>query len=1020
MTSAVSSPIAIRNPRLVAFDQLLQQLGHGRQVWSGFLDRLPLTLGESAVDRVVPYSVSDDIQQAFVAGVDGLVDLLKRRRDPAYDREKQTALLPDERQRVVLWPRRICPRTLPEDDPLRQAIRSALLRTPELDGGLLESWLSRGAGGRELYEALTGLLAKALHTALHQPAYSGVGLMAHLAAFNSLLAVKERTKQAKVKNLTYARFERAVGMALHACFRQAFDSALIEVGRPPLGTPEHTDLMVCLVSLGPRAFVAIRSEELHEDLNPYGLSQELDQLLAPLFQSELERGNLPHSLLSGMLASLSRPGPLRTSVLQHAGCEGLRRLALDHLLAAEDPALETDRLLGYCFPSNTGLLDLMDNGALLGQMAADLSNRLTDRRRREGSWREIQRLLGFLEGLRDHGPPWKQPAAQDDLLLRDQLERFLLSRMDEFASSRLQHARRRVIDRRLTSTSAALRQEYEGGRLYRVSTDELPLVRARLAHEEAQLFVDLKGYTRRTAIAKELVMAEFLKSEFYEPILDAAKRYHGGADLIGREHNIQLVNLLGDAVAFSGNIVSLVRLARDIQDIFRAYRQRLLALSPDGEQSSDLSGRGRNAERHLAIRDEIDKLGNQLAVVQKDIFQRSGQSCAEMVKQLQQDFRDQFEQIQRSYRSLQQQERSQTDPTRRAQLAARVEATQHAYAQLKAQRAQSLQQLKSLQGEALTELLTDLNTKRLLEQVRRIESSIQALQDEDHTLSEAEREDQYRQGAGLEAGLFISYGAAAEVLSMDDDVWGMQRVAVSERINEAARGTARNLAVRQQLDEALEAARFRMGNPSLELPYRVYIASTGSVRMDPQLGRMLQRAMVERDQELLDRSLDQLDRSVRARFAGSSGVDAAAAAIQANDIYNLGEAISAGALDGYLRQTRASHMFFRIQIRPEELEASIQQRFLFVEDMLDLIVGYEVKRDTPELEMFRYVGQVLFRGFEGTRPTPVYEILRPDSPFVRMLGQHHSADWLAEAQQDPACKLEGLFQADCSEPAAEP
>ena len=54
----------------------------------------------------------------------------------------------------------------------------------------------------------------------------------------------------------------------------------------------------------------------------------------------------------------------------------------------------------------------------------------------------------------------------------------------------------------------------------------LPLIKARIASEEAQVFVDLKGFTRRTARAKELVMAEFLKKEFYEPILEAAKNYY--------------------------------------------------------------------------------------------------------------------------------------------------------------------------------------------------------------------------------------------------------------------------------------------------------------------------------------------------------------------------------------------------------------------------------------------------------------------------------------------------------------
>ena len=57
-------------------------------------------------------------------------------------------------------------------------------------------------------------------------------------------------------------------------------------------------------------------------------------------------------------------------------------------------------------------------------------------------------------------------------------------------------------------------------------------------------------------------------------------------------------------------------------------------------------------------------------------------------------------------------------------------------------------------------------------------------------------------------------------------MWGFHRVSVSERINEAARGTARNMTVKRWLDEKLAAARVDRANPMLELPFRVYIAPT--------------------------------------------------------------------------------------------------------------------------------------------------------------------------------------------------
>lgn len=1002
--------VSLRHPRLLAYQQLLTRLGAGVPIWTDFLGRLPLTLGESAADRVVPYSVSDDVQARFNAAVDGLVELLRRRRDPAYDREHQTALLPSASQRVVLWPKRTCPRTLPDDDPARGVVRTALVQSADLDAGLMESWLSKDGGGRALLDLLSKVLAKAFETAFSHPAFSGIGLLAHLATLNSLLVTKDRIKQVKVRNTPYGRLERIIGMGLHACFRQAFDQAVIRAGRPPVGTPEHADLMVCLVSLGPLPFFSIHSTELTEDINPYGLSSEVDELLMPLYQTSLEHGNQPVQLLADMLSQTHRPSPLRTSLLQLSGCEAFRRLVLDHLMANEDPAIETDQLLAYCFASNAGILELMENQAVLGQMAGELNGRLVDRQRQRGAWRELQRLTQMFERLRDQGPPWKRTTEADELALQDLIERFLLHRLDEFSESHLALARRRVVDRRPSSTAAALREEYQSGRLYRIGDDELPLVMVRAVLEEGQLFVDLKGYTRRTAAAKELVMADFLKREFYQPILEAAMRYHSGVHLVTKDQNIELVNLLGDAVAFSGNVVSLVNLARDIQEIFLSYREKLDAQAVGIDDHTQREAERQAAQRREAIDVERTMLDGKLQEIKQQIFERSGLSASAMVQQLQADYRAKFEKLKATFEELSQREQAATDRTQRAQINARAAALRQAHDKLRQHREQTLTKLKSLKGDKLLKTLTDLLTAQLLDQVRRTEERIRALKDEQRTLAEAERKAHLQHGAGLEAGLFIAHGAAAEVITLDDDVWGRQRVAVSERINEAARGTARNLVVKQRLDEKLEAARHRHRRPDMELPFRVYIASTGTFRVEPRLGRMWQRAMDDHDAELFERFMERLTKSVRARFKEDPTSPGESAAIQGNDIYNLGEALSAQALDAYLRRTRNSHMFFRIQVRPDELAQEIQDRFFFLEEMVSLILGTNLKTGSDEVQMFRYAGQVLFRGFEGNRPTPVYEILRSSSPFFRMVEQHHLDQWLTEARQDPTCRLEALFR----------
>ncbi len=1005
MTSAIGK-ISVRHPRLLAFEQLLSQISDGRDVWNNFFERLPLALGESSVDRIVPYSLSDQLNDVMNRAVDSLVDLIHRRRDPEYEKEKQRVVLPDPSMRVVLWPRRICPRTIPEADHARKVVRIALLESPFLDGGLLESWFAKNAGGRELLDALFVSLGNAFKWTLGQPSLSGIGVMVQLAVLNSMLKAKERIKKTKIPNLTYGRLEQAVGMALHALSRQVFESALSKSGRPPIGTNEHTDMMVALISLCPITFLSIRSSELMTDINPYSMPKEVEQLVQPIYQAALEVDNKPSILLKAIMSEVSRPGPLRTSLLQLSTCEAFRRISLDHLVLHEDQALEADQLLSYCFPSNSGILDLLDNTTILGQISADLTDRIDVLKRHQQEPGPTLVLLQMITRIMEQGPPWSRTSEADDLALQSLIERFLLYRLDEYSKQHLDQTRRRISDRRMGTDSATLRVEYEEGRLYRIGLDDEPMIQTRVVREEGQLFVDLKGYTRRTALAKELVMADFLKREFYEPILHAAQRYRTASQLVSKEQNIQLVNLLGDAVAFSGNVISLVNLARDIQDIFRAYREKLIELSSMGDEESLQLARQNISRRRLEIKSQQTVLRNRLDSIKQEVFVKSSLSPDEMVKELQKDYKARFEKVKENFRYFQEQASSTSEPARISELRAQIKTIQRAHERLKAHKDKTLKKLKGMKGEELRDYLIELLTRRFLDEIRSIEDRLRALDEEEETLDEARREDNQRRGAGLEAGLFISFGTAAEVISMEDDIWGTQRVAISERINEAARGTARNLVVKQMLDETLEQARADRAKPNLDLPFRVYIASTGTFRVEPALGRMWQKALADKDQKLVQRFISETTKSIKSKFSRIETGHESHVAINSNDIYNLGEAISGGALNAYLFKTKLTHQFFRVQIKPEELAPEIQNSFLFLESMLSLIVGFKTSDPDSDIELFRYVGQVLFRGFEGTQPTPVFEILRPDSPFFRLLSRHHLKKWIDDAQQNPERKIE--------------
>src|SRR2546428_2743926 len=84
-------------------------------------------------------------------------------------------------------------------------------------------------------------------------------------------------------------------------------------------------------------------------------------------------------------------------------------------------------------------------------------------------------------------------------------------------------------------------------------------------------------------------------------------------------------------------------------------------------------------------------------------------------------------------------------------------------------------------------------------------------------------------GEKLEAGIFVSYGAAPEVATFEDHIFGQIKVSIAEKINESARGTARNGGVRARVEAALARERARLGRPGLVCPLHVSVSQPLSI-----------------------------------------------------------------------------------------------------------------------------------------------------------------------------------------------
>lgn len=121
------------------------------------------------------------------------------------------------------------------------------------------------------------------------------------------------------------------------------------------------------------------------------------------------------------------------------------------------------------------------------------------------------------------------------------------------------------------------------GKAYRFSLDDEPLFLLPQRRDEAFLFVDMKDFTKRTAAIREEAMGDFLKTHFYEPILRQCAHLarHAGA-------RCSVVNLLGDAIATRGDVLSHVALAtacrRLLDEAARELREAEQALAAGGDE----------------------------------------------------------------------------------------------------------------------------------------------------------------------------------------------------------------------------------------------------------------------------------------------------------------------------------------------------------------------------------------------------------------------------------------------------
>jgi len=302
-----------------------------------------------------------------------------------------------------------------------------------------------------------------------------------------------------------------------------------------------------------------------------------------------------------------------------------------------------------------------------------------------------------------------------------------------------------------------------------------------------------------------------------------------------------------------------------------------------------------------------------------------------------------------------------------------------------ARRAELEQQMAEADAE-LRQGLADKSREEPRVRVSRLHLELSRLEEE------RQSETALAAGEKLEAGIFISYGAAPEVATFEDHVFGSIKVAIAEKINESARGTARNGGVRARIDSLVKQARSSHGRADLSCPFAVFVSQPLVIPVPPEAEIAVRGCLENGDLGGAELMLQESVRQFVARLSQDTGIAGG------GDIYNGGAALSEEALRAYVRARGGELTFLRRRLPVASLHASITERFVFPMQTLQLVAA--VAPDGQSLhELYVHVGRALFKGFEKTGGLGVYEMVPPSSGLFSLLAQHHLPGWLLEHEQ---------------------
>lgn len=963
------------------------------------IESLPFKLGEGK--GKVPYFFDGEVAEIISSSVQRLVGLIKKRheREPKLPLYAYPSLSSSTIKRDILE-RYLCTRDL-SARPLEKLIaEDAIFHNPYLDAGIVGAWfVQHKEGGRFLW-AIKRLYLKAIEEEIKKEEWTDIAYLAHLCLVALLRKVKEALKRVNIRGLSYEKLEQAVAQILYSTIKAVQIDVFDEIRTKELTVDITRAEYLIRGSTNPLTFVAIRPTLFKNDLNPYHLDQEGFEFLRILFNGmDVDLDDM-EGTLRNLINRAKKDRKGREKLIELWSINRFRETIFNYLREYEDYRGGSNLWLLHLFKGNKLIQNTLTDEEAGKRLEEDLDRIITEisqtavYKERVQSVRAIENSFKLYKKARTLKRLFL--GSREEEQLREIIEGFLLYQLDDVWISWLEESLQYLDDRETLKRRDEIEEEYDRGRVYRLATDARPTLQDLTVRKEGHLFMDLRGFTQRMSRAKEITTADFMLKEFFLPVLRVAKQYY-------TNEGVRLNNFVGDALSFSGRIESLIMLAQNVREIFDRYTTKV-----------------RNKERLFEKADELRAIEERYGKEKKTIFQKrkaieesirgvereqklkESLNPAHLLKVQEEEFDAMFSHYQQEIVNLPKRIEMEEDHSRRrglTELKQNLLLLKEGISEQKRELAEST----SLIGEEELQELFRLVCAEEREELERLRKLQRELYDRELELTRAyERETASLRDGEVEYGLFISYGDAAETISFEDEFWGKMNVAIAEKLNEAARGAGRHPDVGKKLDLLLRSARWGKENPSLEYPFYVFIDKSYGVSLRSDLSTKVDRALQGGDMraagEVVKTTSSLLMKDIEKGISGY-GEDGWDILSSHNDIYNLGEAMSEEALHAYLRETSPHQYHFSTNVKTSELHPEIQHSFLFPSAELKFSIGVKRMGDAFDFDLFRYVGELVFRGFEGRKATIVYEIVRKSSLLYHLLEKHHLMTWYQESKE---------------------